>query len=85
MNVDGFRYAGKARVVNFELIDAIRQALHVQATLVTGRQCISILIRLARDLNCYFHAKPPRIDDFNAQFAAIALAEERESAKEENN
>jgi hypothetical protein len=51
---------------------------------VAGRESISILIGLAGYLNDGFHAKSTRIDYIEAQFAAIALAKERQGAKEEN-
>ena len=66
MNIDRFGYPRKARLLNFELIDAVRQALHIQATLIARCQSISITIRLARDLNCGFHCQTGRIGHFEA-------------------
>jgi hypothetical protein len=84
VNIDRFRYLRKARLLDFELIDAIGQALHIQVALIVGRQSISVLIGLADDLHRGFHGKTGRIGDFKAQFSAIALAKERQRRKEEN-
>jgi hypothetical protein len=84
MNVDGFGGGRKTRLPDFELIDAVRQALHVEAALIAGRQCISIPIRLADDLNRGSNAKTVGIGHSKAQLAAIALAVERHRAKEKN-
>ena len=70
-NFDRFGHNRKAGLPDFELIDAVRQALHVQTALIAGRQSISILIRLADDLNGRFHTKTGRIGHFKAQFAAL--------------
>ena len=40
MNFDRFGYLRKTRLLDFELIDAVRQALHVQAALIARRQSI---------------------------------------------
>src|SRR5271166_2647018 len=82
MNLDGFRYPRKARLLDFQLINAVRQTLQVQIPLFAGRQSISILICPAGDLHGCFHAEPARIAYFETQFAAIALAEERQGSKE---
>jgi hypothetical protein len=84
-NLDRFGCRCKARLANLEPVDAKGQALHVQAALIAGRQSVSILIRLADDLNGCFHAKARRIGHFKAQFTAIALAKEWQGAKEKNN
>jgi hypothetical protein len=85
MNIERLRYFRKPWLSDLELINTVAQTLHIQETLIVGRQSIVILIRLADDLNRCFHTKTGRIDDSNAQLAAIALAKEREGAKEENN
>ena len=84
MNFDRFGYVRKARLLNFELIDAVGQALHIEVTLIVGRKSVAILIRLADDLNRGFHAETVRIGHSKAQFAAIALAKERQGAKKKN-
>ena len=84
MNIDRFGYLRKARLLDFKLIDTVRQALHVQAALIAGCRSTSILIRLADDLNRGSNAKTVRIGYSKAQLAAIALAEERHRAKEKN-
>ena len=84
MNFDRFRYACEARLFNFDLIDAVRQALHIEIAQIAGRQSISILIGPADDLDHRFHAQTVGIGHSKAQFTAIALAKERHSAKETN-
>ena len=84
MNFDNLGRGYKARLPYFELIDAVRQALHVQVALFAGGKSISIAVRLADDLNRRFHAKTGRIGHSEAQFAAITLAKERHGAEDEN-
>ena len=84
MNFDGFGYHRKTRLPDFQLIEAVGQALHVQTALIAGRQSVAILIRLADDLNGCSYAKTVRIGHFKAQLTAIALAKERQRAEEEN-
>ena len=67
----------QSQAIDFELIDAKRQALCLQAALIARRQSMSKLIRLAGDLDGRFHAKAVGIGHFKVQFAAIALAIER--------
>ncbi len=75
----GCGHRRKARLLNFELIDAIGKTLHVEFALIVSCQRISILICLADNLNGRFHAKAGRIGHFEPQFAAIALRECRTS------
>jgi hypothetical protein len=84
MNFDRFRHAGEARLFNVDLIDPVRQALHIEIAQIAGRQSISILIGPADDLNHRFHAEAVGVSYPETQFTAIALAKERHSAKEEN-
>src|SRR5208282_5041505 len=67
-----------------QLIDAVRQTLHIEQTLIVRRQSIVILIRLADDLYRRFHAQTLRISHFKPQFATVALAKKWRGAKEEN-
>jgi hypothetical protein len=39
----------ETRLLDFELIDAVGQALHVKSTLLAGCQSVSVLIRLTDD------------------------------------
>jgi hypothetical protein len=65
------------------LIDAIRQALHIQRPLLVGRQNIPILIRIAGDVQGRSHPQAGRVGHRNTQFAAIALTKERSRAQKE--
>jgi len=84
MDIYSFGYRRKTGLPDFELIDAVRQALDIQAALIVGRQIISILVRLADDLNCCFYRETGWIGHLKTQLTAIALAEERRGAKENN-
>src|SRR5271157_1466961 len=84
MYIDGCGDRRKTWLPDFQLVDAERQALHIQATLIAGGHSISILIRLADDLHRCFHRQTGRIGHSKAQLTAIALAEERRGAKENN-
>ena len=75
MNVDLLACDCKTTLSDFKLINAVRQPLHNQGTLIGSCQSIPITIRITRNLNRGFHTQPSRIDHFKAQFAAIALTE----------
>jgi hypothetical protein len=66
MDLDRVGYGSKARLLNFKLIEAVGQALHVESTLIAGRQSIPVLIRVTRDLDGGSYAQPARIDYFKA-------------------
>ena len=82
MNLDRLGYDGKARLPDFEPIDAKRQTLDVEASLIAGCQRIPITIRLADNLNRCFHAQPGRVTHLEVQFATSALAKQWQGAKE---
>src|SRR5580698_10666058 len=82
MNVYSFGDRRKTGLPDFELIDAIRQALDIQTALIVGGQIISILVTLADDLHRRFHRQAGWIGDFESQLPAIALAEERRGGNE---
>jgi|GEM_PF-4823301 len=78
MNFDHFGCNRKPGLPDFELIDAVRQALNDQTTVLARRQVISILICRADDMNGCFHAKTVRIGDLKPQLAHVALPEKRD-------
>src|ERR1700722_17103462 len=84
MNFNRLARNRKTMLSDFQLINAVRQALHIQPSELARRQSVSILVGLADDLNRCSDAEAGRIGHFEAQFAAGALAIERQRAKDEN-
>ena len=68
---------GKTSLIDLYLINPVRQALHPQGALISGRQRSSVLIRFASDLNGRFHAKADGIGHLKVEFASIALGKQR--------
>ena len=74
VNIHRFGDLRKARLSNFQLIDAVGQSLHVEIALIVGRQSVPIL-GLAGDLNRRLYAQAGWIDNIQPQFAVIRLPE----------
>ena len=83
MNFDRFRFRCEASLFYFELINAIGQTLHVQRSLIVGRQNTAILIGIAGKVKNRSHPQARGVGHLDAQFTAIALAKERQCTKEE--
>src|SRR5579863_2593362 len=82
-DLQGFGHSRKPGLRNLEPINAVGEALYVQAALIVGRQCVAIVVRLTSDMNGRFYAQTRRIGHFQTQFATIALAEERQGKQKE--
>jgi len=81
--LNSFGYSCKARLSDCELIDSVGQPLHIEATLIVGRQSLAVLIGLADDLDGCLHPKTGRIGYCEAQFTAIALAKKWQRTEEQ--
>ncbi len=83
-NFDRLGYFCKAGLFDFELVDAIGQALHVQLTLTVGCERVVIAIGLASNLDRGLYGRTGRIGNGDAQFSVVALRANRGRAQNEN-
>lgn len=64
MNIDWLGEVRKTRLRYLNLIDPVGKTLHIQAALIIGHKRVSILIRLAYDLNGRSYARACRVSHF---------------------
>ena len=57
-NLERLRHGREARLLDLELVNAVREALNGQGSLLVCRERTAILIRRARDLNGRLYAEP---------------------------
>src|SRR5580693_1146305 len=84
MDVDRYGHGSEPRLLDCELIDSIGQALHAQFSIIVGGQAVSVLIRIASDLDGRFHAKTGGIGHLKAQLAAVTLSKRADSQDEDH-
>ena len=62
-NLDGLRHRRKSRGADFQTVDAVGQALHIEDTLIAAAERISILVGVAAERDGDLHAETGRIGD----------------------
>src|SRR5580658_2274006 len=81
MHLDGFGNRGKSRHIDLKLIEAEGQALHVQRSLGSGLQSITVLTGLTGDVDRGLHTEAARVDHLQTQLAHLALRSEQHRAQ----